>query len=142
MEEKIKIFLDSNVLFSIAYSGREKSRAYLIYDIQEADILEVYISGIVSEEAMLNIRNKRPSSLSFLQELIQRSKILSDVMVDSQNKQISKLPQNDRIILTTALYHEMSFFITGNDKDFKAFYNKRIHNTLILKPADFVNRRF
>lgn len=142
MEEKIKIFLDSNVLFSIACSGREKSRAYLIYDMQEADILEVYISGIVSEEAMLNIRNKRPSSFSFLQEIIQRSKILSDVMVDSQNKQISKLPQNDRIILTTALYHEMPFFITGNDKDFKAFYNKRIHNTLILKPADFVNRRF
>lgn len=142
MEEKIKVFLDSNVLFSMAYSGPEKSRACLIYDMQKADILEVYMSGIVSEEAMLNIRNKRPERFFFLQELIQRSKILSDVMVDLQNKQISRLPQNDRIILTTALYHEMHFFITGNDKDFKAFFNKKIHNTLILKPADFVNRRF
>lgn len=59
MEEKIKVFLDSNILFSIAYTGKEKSRSYLIYEIQSIGNLEVYLSNLVCREAIFNIKIKK-----------------------------------------------------------------------------------
>ncbi|MBA4349224.1 MAG: hypothetical protein C0415_04455 [Thermodesulfovibrio sp.] len=142
MEEQIKVFLDSNILFSIAFYGKEKSRSYLIYELQEWGSVEVYISHIVSEEAALNIRIKKPHALSFLDGVIKKTKMLADVMADTKIKEINKLPLNDRILLTTAIFHGMDFFITGNDKDFKSLYGKKIRKTMILKPVDFLNRIF
>ena len=52
------------------------------------------------------------------------------------------LPENDRIILSSAVYHGMDFFITGNTKDFLTFYNKKLSNTLILTTKDFLEIAF
>jgi predicted nucleic acid-binding protein len=138
MERQIKVFLDSNVLFSIAYTGRDKSRSFLVYELQEWGILKVYLSNLVCQEALFNIGKKKPDVELFLRELIQRSKILGDIAADLQHHEIRKLPENDRIILSTALYNKMDAFPTGNEKDFKKFYNKRIFETLILRPVDFL----
>lgn len=141
MEEKIKVFLDSNILFSIAYSGREKSRAYLIYEIQDLKLIEIYISNLVRKEAVFNIINKKKDGALLLNELIRKSKTLNDISVDAMPYGIERLPLNDRIILSTAVLNEMDYFITGNDKDFKSFYGRKIRNTFILKPMDFLMRR-
>lgn len=139
MEKKIKVFLDSNVLFSIAYSGKEKSRSYLIYEIQEMGIIKVCLSNLVCEETLFNIRSKRPDSERLLKELISKSKILGDVAAALKHQEIRKLPQNDRIIITTAIYHKADIFVTGNEKDFKNLYHKKVLNTIILRPIDFLN---
>jgi predicted nucleic acid-binding protein len=138
MERPIKVFLDSNVLFSIAYTGKDKSRSYLIYEIQAFGILKVYLSNLVCEEALFNIRRKRPDAEHLLKELIHRSKILEDIVADIKHADIRKLPQNDRIILSTAVYHKTDVFVTGNEKDFKNLYRKRVLGTLILRPVDFL----
>ena len=138
MEKKIKVFLDSNVLFSIAYTGRTKSRAYLLFELQEIGMSEVYLSPLVSEEASLNIRLKKPEKLGFLSDLITRSNIVDNILLSTEHPLMKDLPQNDRIILMTAVYHGMDFFLTGNEKDFFNLYNKRIDRTFILKPADFL----
>jgi predicted nucleic acid-binding protein len=138
MEEKIKVFLDSNVLFSIAYSGRERSRAYLIYEIQTSGILEVYVSNLVCKEAIYNINIKRPEGSTLLNSLIKKSRVLADILLGTKNKWINDLQQNDKIILTTAVSNRMDYFITGNVKDFKHLYHRKIGKTLILKPADFL----
>ena len=62
MEGQIKVFLDSNVVFSIAYTGKERSRSYLFYEIQALGRLKVYLSGLVCKEALFNIRRKRPEA--------------------------------------------------------------------------------
>jgi len=142
MERQIKVFLDSNVLFSIAYTGKDKSRSFLIYELQESGMLKVYLSNLVCEEALFNIRKKKPDVEPFLRELIQRSKILGDIAADLQHQEIRKLPENDRIILSTALYNKMDAFLTGNEKDFKKLYKKRVFGTLILRPVDFLNMEF
>lgn len=141
MEKKIKVFLDSNVLFSIAYSGKVKSRSYLLFELQEMRILEVYLSSLVCEEASLNIRLKKPEKMGLLNELISRSNIVDNVLADTGYALIKDLPQSDRIILMTAVYHQTDFFLTGNEKDFLKFYNQRIGRTLILKPADFFDKK-
>ena len=142
MEKKIKVFLDSNVLFSIAYTGKEKSRSYLIYEIQGMGIIQVCLSKLVCEETVSNIRRKKPDSESLLKELIEKSKILGDIAADLKRAEIRQLPQNDRIILTTAVYHKADIFVTGNEKDFKNLYQKKVFNTIILRPIDFLNMNF
>jgi predicted nucleic acid-binding protein len=130
------------VLFSIAFTGKEKSRTYLIYEIQEMGILKVCVSRLVCEETLFNIKRKKPDSERFLRELIHKSKILGDVGADLKQSAIQRLPLNDRIILTTAVYHESDFFVTGNEKDFRHLYHRRVRNILILRPADFLNMEF
>jgi predicted nucleic acid-binding protein len=142
MEKKIKIFLDSNVLFSIAYTGKDKSRSYLVYEIQTLGMLKVYLSKLVCEEALFNIRRKKPDAEELLNELIDRSEILVDIAADLKHAEARKLPENDRIILSTAIYNKMDIFVTGNEKDFKNLYHKRVLSTLILKPVDFLNLNF
>jgi len=142
MERQMRVFLDSNVLFSIAYTGKDKSRSYLIYEIQALGMLKVYLSHLVCEEALFNIRRKRPDAEQLLNELIHRSKVLGDIAADLKHAELRKLPQNDRIILSTAVYHKADFFVTGNEKDFKNLYHKRVLGTLILRPVDFLNKDF
>ncbi len=142
MEKKIKIFLDSNVLFSIAYTGKDKSRSYLIYEIQTLGMLKVYLSKLVCEEALFNIRRKKPDTEELLNELVGRSEILVDTSADLKHAEARKLPQNDRIILSTAVYNKTDIFVTGNEKDFKNLYHKKVLGTLILRPVDFLNLNF
>jgi predicted nucleic acid-binding protein len=142
MERQMRVFLDSNVLFSMAYTGKDKSRSYLIYEIQALGMLKVYLSHLVCEEALFNIRRKRPDAEQFLNELIHRSKVLGDIAADLKHAELRKLPQNDRIILSTAVYHKADVFVTGNEKDFKNLYHKRVLGTLILRPVDFLNKDF
>jgi len=142
MERPVRVFLDSNVLFSIAYTGKDRSRSYLIYEIQALGLLTVCLSNLVCKEAFLNIRRKRPEEEQLLAELLDRSQVLEDMAVDLGNAEIRRLPQSDRIILSTAVYHKVDFFLTGNEKDFKGLYRRRVLGTLILKPGDFLQRDF
>ncbi len=142
MEKKIKVFLDSNVLFSIAFTGKEKSRSFLIYEIQTLGILRVYLSNLVCEEALSNIRRKKSDAGELLDELITRSKVLEDIVTHLSNPVLGKLPQNDQIILSTAVYHKMDVFVTGNEHHFKHLYRKKVLDTLILKPVEFLNMDF
>jgi predicted nucleic acid-binding protein len=142
MEKKIKIFLDSNVLFSIACTGKDKSRSCLIYEIQTLGMLKVYLSKLVCEEALFNIRRKKPDAEELLNELIDRSEILEDIAADLKHAEARKLPQNDRIILSTAVYNKTDIFMTGNEKDFRNLYHKRVLSTLILRPVDCLNLNF
>ena len=141
MEKKLTVFLDSNVLFSIAYSGKDRSRSYLLYELQDAGDIEIYISNLVKEEAMFNIKIKKPAASPFLSTLIRHTTVLEDILVN-MNIPMQTLPDNDKIILSTAIHNEIEYFLTGNEHDFKDLYKKRFYRTIILKPAEFLYHRF
>jgi predicted nucleic acid-binding protein len=140
--KNLKVFLDSNVLFSVAYSGKGSSRSHLIYELRSRGGFDIFISELVLKEAVWNMERKKPEHLSFLKGLINKSTVLDDILIRFKNKELETLPLNDRIILTTALYHGMDFFITGNARDFRDFYRKKIGETLILRPVDFIFQTF
>lgn len=142
MEKKLKVFLDSNVLFSIAYSGKGKSRSYLLFELQKLGFIDIYISKLVKKETIFNLNRKKPKNISFFKKLIPKINLLADVFIKFKTGLLEMLPENDRVILTTALYYEMDFFLTGNTRNFKDLYNRKIGKTLILKPADFLHRVF
>jgi predicted nucleic acid-binding protein len=140
--EKVKVFLDSNVLFSIAYSGRETSRSYILYELRQQGYVNLHISNLVREEVRFNLQDKKKEAMALLRELLQETLVLQDISLDLAAAGISRLPENDRLILGTAMYHEMDFFVTGNSRDFKTYYHKKIFKTTILSPRDFLNRKF
>ncbi len=129
--EKLKVFLDSNVVFSVAYSEKGKSRSYLFFELQNLNIIKIYISNLVKFESIHNIKIKKPEKLDFLNELLSKADIIEDVYVYYEFAK--NLPENDRIILSSAVYHDI---------DFLTFYNKKLKNTLILTPKDFLELTF
>lgn len=138
----MKVFLDSNVVFSICWSGRGKSRSYILYELQKMGFFDIYISQLVHDETRFNLTNKKPEAVLFFEELIRYSTIIPDIAAPAGEDIIAALPDNDRIILSSAVFERMDFFLTGNSKDYEGLYNKKIFRTLVLAPADFLHRKF
>jgi predicted nucleic acid-binding protein len=139
--EKVTVFLDSNVLFSVAWTGREKSRSAILFELQSLGFIRLFISRLVLEETMSNLREKRPEAIPFFEELSGDVEVVPDLLVEGEDRRLKELPENDRVILSTAVAHGMDFFLTGNTRDFRGLYRRRIGRTLILTPREFLNRQ-
>lgn len=137
----MKVFLDSNVIFSICWSGKEKSRSFLLYELQKRGFFRIFVSQLVHSEAGFNLKTRKPEGMPLFEELMRETELVSDVFASTNRKEILSLPDNDRIIFSTALFHGMDFFITGNTRDFKHLYHKKILKTTVLTPGDFLNRK-
>ena len=137
---KVTVFLDSNVLFSVAWTGREKSRSAILFELQSLGFIRLFISRLVLEETMSNLRGKRPEAIPFFEELSGEVEVVPDLVVDGGDRRLKELPENDRVILSTAVAHGMDFFLTGNTRDFRGLYRRRIGRTLILTPREFLNK--
>ena len=139
--EKVTVFLDSNVLFSVAWTGREKSRSAILFELQSLGFVRLFISRLVLEETMSNLRGKRPEAIPFFEELSGEVEVVPDLVIEGEDRRLKELPENDRVILSTAVAHGMDFFLTGNTRDFRGLYRRRIGRTLILTPGEFLNRQ-
>jgi len=138
--EKVTVFLGSNVLFSVAWTGREKSRSAILFELQSLGFIRLFISRLVLEETMSNLRGKRPEAIPFFEELSGEVEVVPDLVVEGEDRRLKELPENDRMILSTAVAHGMDFFLTGNTRDFRGLYRRRIGRTLILTPREFLNK--
>jgi predicted nucleic acid-binding protein len=139
--EKVTVFLDSNVLFSVAWTGREKSRSAILFELQSLGFIRLFISRLVLEETMSNLREKRPEAIPFLEKLSGEAEVVPDMVVEGEDRRLKELPENDRVILSTAVAQGMDFFLTGNSRDFRGLYRRRIGRTMILTPREFLNRQ-
>ncbi len=139
--EKVTVFLDSNVLFSVAWTGRKKSRSAILFELQSLGFIRLFISRLVLEETMSNLRGKRPEAIPFFEELSGEVEVVPDRVVEGEDRRLKELPENDRVILSTAVAQGMDFFLTGNNRDFRGLYRHRIGRTLILTPREFLNRQ-
>lgn len=136
--EKQKVFLDSNILFSIVYTkNSRKSRFGLFIDLYNRNFFNLYISDFVKNEVTRNVEQKIPSELKNLEKVLKNFNVLKDNDEILNELSIYNLPTEDNIILNTSIKNKMDFFITGNTKDFKNLYGAKIHNCLILRPIDF-----
>ena len=139
--EPLTLFLDSNILFSVAWSGAETSRAYILFELQQRSLLRLFISPLVMEETMNNIKAKKPAAMPFLLELLNTTTLVPDAISTVTDTRLYALPENDRILLQTAIAHGMSWFVTGNSRDFKPLYGCRIGQTTVATPRDFFESR-
>jgi len=140
--EAVTVFLDSNVLFSAAWTGRVRSRSAILFELQSLGFIRLHISRLVLEETFFNLREKRPEVIPFAEELLESVEIVPDVATEGDDSPLRELPENDRVILSTAVAHRMDFFLTGNTRDFRNLYRRRIGRTTILTPREFLSRGF
>lgn len=138
---KVTVFLDSNVMFSVAWTGREKSRSAILFELQSLGFIRLFISRLVLEETMSNLREKRPEAIPFFGKLSGEVEVVPDLVVEGEDRRLKELPENDQVILSTAVAHGMDFFLTGNTRDFRGLYRRRLGRTLILTPREFLNRQ-
>jgi predicted nucleic acid-binding protein len=141
VEAEVKrIFLDANVIFSIAYSGPERSRSYLLIELKKARIIELLTSIIALEEVSRNLEVKKPSSLTTLKDIVKHIRVLEDVVPEEiKCEDINSLPPDDRIIFASAVAHRSDYFLTGNTRDFSHMIGKVVCGVKIMKPADFLH---
>ena len=133
--KKIKVFLDSNVWFSALYTDLEGSYPSLILKLAQEELFELYFSALVELELRYNVQKKIPAKEKKIDILLKGAKRLVDVRFDL--KLLNRLSEKDQIIISTAIYHKMDVFITGNIRDFSYLLGKKIGKTLILTPKDF-----
>jgi len=135
VDKKIKVFCDSNIFFSAIYTDFKNSYPSLIIELAENNFFDIYFSNLVELEVKYNIEKKIPQKIDVSNKLFRKFIRVEDVIIELEI--LNKLPEKDRIILSTAIYYRMNFFITGNVKDFSYLLNKKIGKTLVLSPKEF-----
>ncbi|GLI53347.1 PIN domain-containing protein [Thermodesulfovibrio yellowstonii] len=131
-----KVFIDSNVLLAAIISGFQGSYPSLIIKLGSLNLIELFISNLVEIEVRKNLTIKKPENLRLLDEVVEDFHKLEDVYIPL--RELENLSEADKIILSTAIYNRVDYFITGNTRDFKTFYCKKIINTTIVSPREFV----
>ena len=139
MEKKIKVFCDSNIIFSAIYTDFKGSYPSLIIKLAEKGFFQIYFSHLVELEVKYNITKKIPEKIHIAEKIFKKFNKLKDILLEIDI--LKNLSEKDRIILSTAIYYRMDFFITGNIKDFSYLFNKKLGKTLIVTPVDFFSSR-
>jgi len=111
---KLRVFLDSNVVFSGLYSPQGAPGMILKYFLK-GDI-SVVVSQQVLEEVIRTVKKKLPEVLPALRRLLMN--IPPQVIVDPKPENIGRwagrVPAADAIILAAAVQAGPDYFITGD----------------------------
>jgi uncharacterized protein len=129
-----RVFLDANVLYSLAYLKHSGLSRLMTLDAQ------LLSSGYAIEEARRNLAIDRPEAISRL------NRFLSEISIVEAPRG-AKLPLNvhvdpkDQPILLAAIHGTANYLLTGDARHFAHLFGKRIEGVLILRPAEFFRRR-
>ncbi len=131
-----RVFLDANVLYSAAYL--ERSGLARLWTL---DHIELLSSAYAIEEARRNLAIDRPEALARLEPL---AAAVSTVDAPQGLKLPDKtlLNPKDQPILLAAIHAKADYLLTGDARHFSHLYGKRIEGVLVLRPAQYFERRW
>jgi uncharacterized protein len=130
-----RIFLDANVLYSAAYLERSGlARLWMLDDV------ELLSSAYAIEEARRNLAADRPEALARLGRLIEAICTV-DAPQSLKFRENVKLDPKDQPILLAAIRGKAGYLLTGDARHFRHFYGKRIEGVMVLRPAQYFERR-
>jgi len=115
----IRLFLDSNVLFTAAHNPEGK--ASLVIELAEAGNWEVVTSAYCIAEARLNLDRKHPAALGRLSEILRNVRLVPDV---AGERCTLLLPVKDRPVFASAQRCKATHFLTGDRRNFGPCMNK------------------
>jgi predicted nucleic acid-binding protein len=115
----MRLFLDSNVLFTAAHNPEGK--ASLVVELAESGSWEAVTSPYCVAEARMNLERKHPSSLDRLDLILRTVRLVQDVA--GERCGIS-LPEKDRPVFGAALRCKATHFLTGDRRHFGPFVNR------------------
>jgi predicted nucleic acid-binding protein len=130
-----RIFLDANLLFSAAYL--EKSGLARLWRLEEAELLS---SAYAVEEARRNLALDRPPAVIRLERLTSKLTLVNPPG-DLKLPVAVRLDLKDRPILLAAIHGKADFLLTGDGRHFGHLYGRRIESVMVLRPAQYFERR-
>lgn len=113
-KRKLRVFLDSNVIFSGLYSPRG-SPALILEHFVAGDI-SVVVSQQVLEEVVRTIKEKLPDALPVLKKLLVSTppEVTADPPLEAIKHRRKKLSIADAAVLEAAITAHPDYFITGD----------------------------
>ena len=131
----MRVFLDANVLYSAAYLDRSGlARLWSLSDV------ELVSSAYAIEEARRNLAIDRPEALPRLTRLTAALSTADAPRALTLPKNI-RLDRKDQPILMAAIHGKADYLLTGDAKHFEHLYGERIEGVLVLRPAQYFERR-
>lgn len=135
---KLRVFLDSNVVFSGLYSPEGAPGIILEYFIKGN--IGVVVSQQVLEEVIRTVKEKLPDALPALRRLLVNTppEVVADPNLPDIERWTKKLHLGDAAILAAAVSAQRDYFITG-DRHF--LDNREIAEDAglrIVTPAQFM----
>ena len=132
----MRIFLDANILFSAA---RADGAVRQLLALTEAARHELWADTYVVEEARRNLAAKSPGGLAVLDAMTARITIVGCHAGASLLPDLISLPEKDRPVLESAIYHQCNILVTGDRTHFGPLFGKSIQGVSILSPAMLAN---
>ena len=129
-----RLFLDANVLFSAAYRADAG-----VYRLWQAGRTVLVTSTYAVEEARRNLKD--PEQRTRLDTLLQPMEVVSSGSVAPNDRGEIRLPEKDWPILGGAVASGATHLITGDARDFGAYFGRRLFGVLVLTPARYLRER-
>ena len=131
MDERMRIFIDSNIWFSAFY---KKGQAFNLLEKCREKRFEVVISQLVLEEIIRNIKKKLSRKLENAQKFLITYPLV--IVKNPSKKDFIKVKglahKKDTPILVAALNYKCQFLVTGNLKDFEEKSIKKKFNLEVI----------
>ena len=125
-----KVFLDANILFSIAYGSSSLSH---LWDLSKKGYCVLLVSNYVIEEAKRNLTTEE--QLNSLDIYLSNVQIVLEA--DPSLSCPIHLPEKDKPVLMSAISAEADYFLTGDIVHFGRYFGKTIMGVKILMARDY-----
>jgi predicted nucleic acid-binding protein len=117
--KKLKIFLDTSVLFSAVLSQTGGARK--LFHLAEAGLLQLIVGPTVLREADEVVRRKAPTSLPLLAQLLEAGQVETSSaptskQIESARSLVAYIP--DARVLAEAIRAEVDWFVTHDKEHF------------------------
>jgi predicted nucleic acid-binding protein len=127
----MRIFLDANILFSVAKSDGAIRALLTLLDRSRH---ECRADAYVIEEARRNVLAKAPDAMPVLERVLSRVTTPAVRRVDPALKASLPLSAKDRPVLAAAILDACDALVTGDRAHFGSLYGRTIHGVAIHSP--------
>jgi len=126
-----RIFLDANILFSIAYGSPGLNR---LWELAQKKRCVLFASNYVVEEAKRNLLSLE--QLRNLEAFLSMVQLVPDV--DPSIPCPIELPEKDRSVLLAAISIRANYLLTGDMLHFGKYFRQTVRGITICLPRDYL----
>ncbi len=120
MQNRLRVFVDADVLFAGAASPSEHSASQVILRLAEITLIEAITSEQVIAEVERNLHAKLPAALATFQLLVDRClNVVPNPSTQDAALHVGRADSKDLPILVTALHERCPYLVTFNERDYE-----------------------
>jgi predicted nucleic acid-binding protein len=134
----VRVFLDSNVLFSSAYAG--PGAPTRLIDWAAARRFTLVVSRTVLDEVLRNLRKKAPAAMPRADRVLGRADL--EIVHEASEQEIRRWYDaglgSDALIVAAAEAAEVDYFCTGDRRLLQRAKGGKLERLRVVSPAELV----